>query len=356
MAPPVRRSAPYRGYGHPDGTLAAGGSDERCRRTGEAVSSRRPAVSTLGRHRRIGPEPEDRRADGWREKPHGRQQIRADERNGRSDVTMTVPLTYLEFHALFVLPPVVALFVAAMRRERAWWNRRAVAGIGIMSTLAVVYTTPWDNALIDRGVWWYGDGAVALTLWHAPLEEYLFFVFQPALTALWLYQFVSVESVPLRLPVRTRLVGLAAGLLVTVVGAALVLASSSTLYLGATLLWAGPVLAIQWAFGWPYLWRTRRVVAAGVLVPTLYLWIVDWIAIDLGIWVISSTYTTGFTLAGLPVEEAVFFLVTNVFVVQGLVLYRWLLDRLERSDARTVVTEAGSPTLADLLERREPER
>ncbi len=269
---------------------------------------------------------------------------------------MTVPLTYLEFHALFVLPPVVALFVAAMRRERAWWNRRAVAGIGIMSTLAVVYTTPWDNALIDRGVWWYGDGAVALTLWHAPLEEYLFFVFQPALTALWLYQFVSVESVPLRLPVRTRLVGLAAGLLVTVVGAALVLASSSTLYLGATLLWAGPVLAIQWAFGWPYLWRTRRVVAAGVLVPTLYLWIVDWIAIDLGIWVISSTYTTGFTLAGLPVEEAVFFLVTNVFVVQGLVLYRWLLDRLERSDARTVVTEAGSPTLADLLERREPER
>jgi hypothetical protein len=32
-------------------------------------------------------------------------------------------------------------------------------------------------------------------------------------------------------------------------------------------------------------------------------------------------------LLGLPIEEAVFFFLTSLFVVQGLVLYIWLLER-----------------------------
>jgi hypothetical protein len=51
------------------------------------------------------------------------------------------------------------------------------------------------------------------------------------------------------------------------------------------------------------------------------------VAIELGIWVISKSYTTGYAVAGLPIEEALFFLVTNVFAVQGVVLYLWLLER-----------------------------
>jgi lycopene cyclase domain-containing protein len=125
---------------------------------------------------------------------------------------------------------------------------------------------------------------------------------------------------------RQRLVGVAAGGAVLLVGIAC-LRDAPTFYLGAILAWAGPVLALQWGFGWPVLWATRRTLALGVGVPTLYLWAADWVAIDVGVWVISETYTTGVTLFGLPVEEATFFLVTNLFVVQGLFLFLWVLDR-----------------------------
>jgi lycopene cyclase domain-containing protein len=108
----------------------------------------------------------------------------------------------------------------------------------------------------------------------------------------------------------------------------LLVGSQSTLYLGAILLWAGPVLALQWGFGWSYLWTVRRTVAIALLVPTLYLAFIDRIAIGLGLWSISPTYTVGITLFGLPIEEALFFLLTNVFIVQAVVLYMWLLDRL----------------------------
>jgi lycopene cyclase domain-containing protein len=64
-------------------------------------------------------------------------------------------------------------------------------------------------------------------------------------------------------------------------------------------------------------------------VPTAYLWAIDWLALRNGIWTLAPAYTTGWTLFGLPVEEATFFLATNLFVVQGLLLYDWVLDRWE---------------------------
>ncbi|WP_394348252.1 lycopene cyclase domain-containing protein [Natrinema pallidum] len=113
-----------------------------------------------------------------------------------------------------------------------------------------------------KGVWWYGDGAVLATVWRVPLEEYLFFVFQPVLTSLWLCQ------------------------------------------------WIWPINRSLW------LPRSHRGLGG-----------VGGLAIELGIWVISEAHTTGYVLGGLPIEEALFFLVTNVFAVQGVVLYLCLLDR-----------------------------
>ncbi|MDZ7746560.1 MAG: lycopene cyclase domain-containing protein [Halobacteriales archaeon] len=88
------------------------------------------------------------------------------------------------------------------------------------------------------------------------------------------------------------------------------------------------MLAIQWAFGWPYLREHAKTVAIGVGLPTVYLCAADMVAITLGIWELSPTYTTGLTVGGLPIEEMLFFLLTNLFVVQGLILWLWATDRL----------------------------
>ena len=101
----------------------------------------------------------------------------------------------------------------------------------------------------------------------------------------------------------------------------LVIVGGHGLYLGLILAWACPVLAGMWGLSGRRFWRHRRLLALAVVPPTLYLWIADRAALGLGIWAIADATRTGFALLGLPVEEALFFLVTNALVVQGLLMF-----------------------------------
>lgn len=59
-----------------------------------------------------------------------------------------------------------------------------------------------------------------------------------------------------------------------------------------------------------------------IALPTVYLWIVDTLALKRGTWVIESGTKLGWHLwDGLEIEEAVFFLVTNVLIVFGLIAF-----------------------------------
>jgi len=239
---------------------------------------------------------------------------------------MIPPETYLQFHTVAMLPPIAGLALLARLRPPDNGRRHVGSGLAIITVLAVGYTLPWDHYLIGRGVWAYGEGVVAGRLWLVPIGEILFFVLQPILTALWLARLPVSTDQSLALPTRQRAAGLAAGLVVGLLGVGLLLAGESTFYLGAIAAWAAPILTLQWAFGWTQLWACRRTVTLAVGVPTLYLWLLDRTAISLGLWIIAPSTTVGIAPFGLPIEEAVFFLVTNLFVVQGLVLYWWLLD------------------------------
>lgn len=226
-------------------------------------------------------------------------------------------MTYLQFHLVFILPP---LLVLAYRARRRIGRRGALSLAGVVA-LALIYTTPWDNYLVWRGVWDYSSGRVLATIGYVPLEEYLFFVLQPLLTGMWMMIVLdrrAVDDAPVSPTVRwagTAVYGAMA------VAGFLLLRSDPGTYLGLILAWGMPVLAGQWAYAADAIWRRRRALLVALAVPTLYLWLADAVAIRLGIWRISETYTTGLTLAGLPSEEATFFLVTNLLVVQGLVLF-----------------------------------
>ncbi|MEZ3115994.1 lycopene cyclase domain-containing protein [Halobaculum sp. MBLA0147] len=239
---------------------------------------------------------------------------------------MTLP--YLLFHVLFVLPPLALLFA---RRPSLPPRRRLLSGVGLglMATVAFLYTTPWDNYLIELGVWWYGDGVVTARVWAAPVGEYLFFVLQTVLTGTWLYHVdFDPTPVPGDFAATPRVVGALAWLSLAGAGAVMLLVLGQRwTYLGAILVWAAPIVALQWAVGGTYLLRAWRPWVVGVGVPTLYLWGIDRLAIGLGVWTISAEFSTGLKLLGLPIEEAVFFLVTNLLVVYGLVLFEWVMER-----------------------------
>lgn len=225
-------------------------------------------------------------------------------------------MTYLQFHLAFTLPVLGALALLQRRTREPWWPLAALVGI------AFVYTTPWDNYLVAREVWTYPPEAVLFTVGYVPIEEYAFFVIQTLITGLW------TRILQARWPVtsqpdpglQARAVGASGFAVLSVLGAACLGAGGHWLYLGLIVAWACPVLAGMWWLGGHLIWARRRLVALAVVPVTVYLWVADRIAIGLGIWDITDATRTGWEIAGLPVEEALFFLVTNLLVAQGLVM------------------------------------
>ena len=233
-------------------------------------------------------------------------------------------MTYLQFHLVFILPPLLVLAPIA-RRAVPLLGARARWAIVAVPPIALLYTTPWDNYLVWRGVWFYGADRVIGTIGYVPVEEYLFFVLQPLLAGALLYGLLARllrhgVSKPVARPIGIRLVGAVPWLLAAAVGILLLRTESGT-YLGLILAWASPVVAAMWLAMGPAIWRVRPAAALAVALPTAYLWIADRIAIGLGIWAISDRYTLGVAPMGLPIEEAVFFLVSTVISVCGVLLF-----------------------------------
>ena len=92
-------------------------------------------------------------------------------------------------------------------------------------------------------------------------------------------------------------------------------------YLALILVWALPPIMLQTAFGADILWGYRRLILLGFLVPTLYLSLADTFAIRAGTWSLDPAQTIGVHFpGGLPMEEFIFFLVTNLLISIGTTL------------------------------------
>lgn len=234
-------------------------------------------------------------------------------------------MTYLQFHLVFTLPPLLLLaFLTFRAAQRGQVPPAGLVALGVHVLLALVYTTPWDNYLIARGVWGYGEGRVLFTLGWVPFEEYLFFVVQTLITGMWVLllrrwgaratsQKITTNGYAVRLVGALFWLGLAAA-------GVLAFGTDRGTYFGLIAAWAAPVLALQWGFGGDLLLRRPRLLLLGFGVPTLYLWLADRAALGAGIWWISPELSSGLEPLGLPVEEALFFLLTNLLVVFGVTL------------------------------------
>jgi len=229
-------------------------------------------------------------------------------------------MTYLQFLILFMGIPLSILITKYISSDLP--NKKEFKnGIIILICLAVFYTTPWDNYLVMTGVWSYGSHRILGTIGYVPIEEYCFFILQPIFSGLlcFLMQKKFVIKKEAAIFGRTYLVSFfyAALFLIGVVG----LNFEKTRYFGLILSWAMPVILLQWLVGGSRLLANRKIFISAVIVPTLYLWIADAIAISDGIWTIPETYSTGLKVGGLPIEESLFFLVTNLMLAQGLLLF-----------------------------------
>jgi len=282
-------------------------------------------------------------------------------------------MTYFGFLLQFVGIPILILLILTYWDHRQGQTRAerlshwpAALGILLHVVIALLYTTPWDNYLVATKVWWYDpDLVTGLTLGWVPIEEYTFFIVQPILGGLWLWFLArrlplqkpdappvgrfgkstrdlpnrattSIDSiglpfqeVPLKNSLRWQLPLIAFGIWVTAV-IILVLGWEPGTYLALEIGWALIPITIQLAFGADILWRYRRIVFLSLVPLTLYLSTADALAINFGTWTISQTQSLDLLLGGiLPIEEFIFFLLTNTLITFGLILL-WAEESHER--------------------------
>jgi lycopene cyclase domain-containing protein len=246
-------------------------------------------------------------------------------------------VTYFGFLALFLGIPIAVLsLITIVDYRRGRWNPAALEAFApwrVMLGLAVVafvYTTPWDNYLVATNVWWYDIELVSgIVFGWVPIEEYTFFLVQPVMTSLFLLLLMRYMPLNPQKANQPKMRAYATGgvfvFWLVITGVLLMTFVSDAFkpftYLGLELSWALIPVLVQLAFGADILWRHRWKVLTAITVTTLYLSYADALAIGSGTWTIDPAQSLQFYIGGvLPVEEFIFFLLTNTLVVFGMTL------------------------------------
>jgi len=242
-------------------------------------------------------------------------------------------MTYFGFLLRFLFVPILIFLaitlwdnkngkeIQGFRSGRAVWK-----AIAIHVFLAVTYTTPWDNYLVATKVWYYNPELVTgLVIGYVPIEEYTFFVVETILAGLW-WWFLSrrLSEPPAEFAPNKMLVQTSSGLLIIVwliFTYLFFFGDVKWTYLSIILFWALPAILPQLLFGADILWHYRKLVFWAIMAPGMYLSFMDIIALNDTTWSISKEQTTGILFFGiLPLEEVVFFFITNVLITFGMTL------------------------------------
>jgi lycopene beta-cyclase len=242
-------------------------------------------------------------------------------------------MTYFGFLLRFLVIPILGFLAITYRDNRqnkqihGFRNGRAVwIGIAVHVLLAVAYTTPWDNYLVATGVWYYNTELVTgIVLGYVPIEEYTFFVLETILAGLWWWFLARRLPTPAeKFGPNKSLVYLSTCVLVSLwllFTYLFFLGSSNWTYLSIILFWALPPIILQVIFGADILWHERKLVFWSLFALGMYLSLMDIVALKDTTWSISPSQTTGVLFFGiLPLEEVVFFFITNILLTFGMTL------------------------------------
>ncbi|TQS34399.1 hypothetical protein Golomagni_05220 [Golovinomyces magnicellulatus] len=228
-------------------------------------------------------------------------------------------------HLKYTIPPGIALTLLC----RPFFQRIDLYKIVFLISVAVISATPWDSYLIRNQIWTYHRQAVlGLHLFLIPIEEIFFFIIQTYNTSV-LYILLSkpifhpsfLDQASTSRKILGRFVQIVIGLCF-ILSVPLCRSGEST-YLALILLWAMPFILLLWTLSSQFLVKLPLVnTLVPIALPTLYLWVVDTLALKRGTWIIEPKTKLGiYVWDGLEIEEATFFLLTNILVVFGLVAF-----------------------------------
>ncbi len=233
-------------------------------------------------------------------------------------------MTYLGFHLVFNVPLLIVLFFLS---GRGIWPQEMVLVMAGILGIVMVFTSPWDNYAVAKGIWDFPRERVWFRVGKLPIEEYAFFIIQ-SLEVMWLsWVFLRWVEPPSGAP-PARWIGDPAVLrhisILLIFWAAVGIALKEwprreprIHYAWHLFYWFLPVVGVQWIVGGPLLLTYWLQVLVPTLVIGTYLCVADWIAIGKGIWFFDEEQITGWKIRGvMPWEEAAFFYITSLLVAQ----------------------------------------
>lgn len=241
-------------------------------------------------------------------------------------------LTYSNIHYTYSLPIIGALALIT----RPFLDRAEIVKIALISSVGFIHTTLWANYVISNGVWTFSNDRIAGVVGLIPIEVYMFLIVQSLLTTLWGLITVRWSTPCFRFNMDEHsyrtirwLPILFLGFL-TAYGCKLAVPGKDTFYLGCIFWGASPMMMFLWYGGGNFFLKKIVPSSVAIIVPTIYYCWIDQIARKNGIWSINETNCVKLNVAeNLPMEHALFFLVTNAIIILTVSAYDKALGMME---------------------------
>ncbi|SCV70134.1 BQ2448_1528 [Microbotryum intermedium] len=251
---------------------------------------------------------------------------------------------YARVHLSWTIPPALLLWkgLRRLRTRREVYKTTALILVGgTVCDIRVCVSGEADSRVTrpDRNnhgfdpqpsqIWSYPPSScLGPTLASIPIEEVFFFFIQTYITSC-IYAICSRPVLHVLLLPRSKkaadratriaTVGTMAFLGLTAIAVDQLRRGGEWTYMALIVGWVCPFLALLWGVA------SSHIIALPlcstlipILFPTFYLWVCDAFALQRGTWVIERGTKLGVAVYGLEIEEAIFFLLTNVMVVFGL--------------------------------------
>jgi lycopene cyclase domain-containing protein len=243
-------------------------------------------------------------------------------------------LNYFSFLTFFIFIPILILlglnviqfFRNKDRSPILISYKKRIAILLCLTIIAVLWTTPIDNWWVANGIWYYNPQLVCgVVIGWVPIEEYTFFVLQTLMVGLFVlwgnsyYKYSEIVKSPQK---NIRVISVISAFVIWIISILIFLSGFvKGTYFSLIIIWSFPPVILQLAFGADILWQRKKMLILSILIPTLYLSLADAFAINIGIWTVELNTSLGILIGNiLPVEEMLFFLMTNILIVFAIML------------------------------------
>ncbi len=251
--------------------------------------------------------------------------------------------TYARLHLFIMIPALLLMFVPPLPLSNfpdpAMKNFPYIISI-LLLTFAFAFSAPWEYVLCSTGVLRFNEAAMFGTLAYIPYEEIFWWVDHSLLAAFWVMSIMPCKPVPKsgNPHILFRVIGVLFSLGVMYYGYYLYDRNGPTFYMSVHLMFAFPVIAIQFLFCGHLLREYPREWILGILVPSLLTILTDRYALHMGIWEVDPVLSTGIDVYGFKLEHVLAYSLTTALAVQTVIpnLRSMQLYKARRYTSRSV--------------------